>query len=122
MSGACCILPVLFWFSLNARNRIRMHRQCRVTVVVGYATVVVGYATFVVGYATVGGGCCRHTQSPLLVYPQRPTTGVKTRVFLRGGGVQGGWMGGAVGGDPPPPGDPELLEAPKAPKKLFGLN
>ena len=29
-----------------------------------------------------------------------------------GEGVQGGWVGGAVGG-PPPPGDPELLEAPK---------
>ena len=31
-------------------------------------------------------------------------------------------MGGAVGGTPPPSGDPELLEAPKAPKKTFGLN
>ena len=38
---------------------------------------------------------------------------------LKGGGVQGGWVGGAVGGTPPPPGDPELLEAPK---KFFGLN
>ena len=32
--------------------------------------------------------------------------------------------GGAVGDPPPPPpaGDPELLEAPKALKKFFGLN
>ena len=45
----------------------------------------------------------------------------KGRVLLRGGGgwVQGGWVGGAVGGTPPPSGDPELLEAPK---KIFGLN
>ena len=27
-----------------------------------------------------------------------------------------------VGGTPPPPGDPELLEAPKALNKFFGLN
>ena len=47
------------------------------------------------------------------------------RVLLKGGGVQGGWVGGWVGlwgGTPPPPGDPELLEAPKAPKKFFGPN
>ena len=37
------------------------------------------------------------------------------RVFLKRGG-------GAVRGDPPPQGDPELLEAPKAPNKFFGLN
>ena len=30
--------------------------------------------------------------------------------------------GGAVGEPPPPSGDPELLEAPKAPNKFFGLN
>ena len=51
-----------------------------------------------------------------------------SRVLLRGvgvvgGGVQGGGVGGGCGGDPPPPsGDPELLEAPKAAKKFFGLN
>ena len=40
-----------------------------------------------------------------------------------GGWVQGGWVGGSVGGRPPPPpqGDPELLEAPKAPEKIFWL-
>ena len=43
------------------------------------------------------------------------------RVLLkRGGGVQGG-EGGGLWGDPPP-GDPELLEAERAPKKFFGLN
>ena len=36
------------------------------------------------------------------------------RVFLKGGG--------GCGGDPLPPGDPELSEAPKAPNKFFGLN
>ena len=44
---------------------------------------------------------------------------------LRGlGGVGGltGGRGGLWGGPPPPSGDPELLKAPKAPKKLFGLN
>ena len=35
---------------------------------------------------------------------------------LRGRGSEGG--GGAVGGIPPPPGDPGLLEAPKAPNKF----
>ena len=39
--------------------------------------------------------------------------------FPQGGGPGGG---GAVGGTPPPSGDPELLEAPQAPKKIFGLN
>ena len=34
------------------------------------------------------------------------------RVLLKRGGVQRGWVGGAVGGTPPS-GDPELLEAPK---------
>ena len=41
--------------------------------------------------------------------------------FSSRGGVQGGWVGGAAGGTPPA-GDPELLEAPKAAKKFFGLN
>ena len=41
---------------------------------------------------------------------------------LRGGGVQRGLVGGAVGGTPPLSVDPELLEAPKAPTKFFGLN
>ena len=49
-------------------------------------------------------------------------SGTPTRVFLKGGGPR--WVGGWVGlwGGTPPPGDPELLEAPKAPKKIFGLN
>ena len=39
--------------------------------------------------------------------------------FLKGGG----WGGGGLWGTPPPPsGDPELLEAPKAQNKFFGLN
>ena len=37
------------------------------------------------------------------------------------GGPKGGG-GGAVGGGPPPSTDPELLEAPKAAEKFFGLN
>ena len=46
---------------------------------------------------------------------------------MGGGGPRGGG-GWGCGGDPPPPyqsagaGDTELLEVPKAPKKLFGLN
>ena len=36
-------------------------------------------------------------------------------------GSKGGLVGGAVRGIPPLQGDPELLEAPKAPKKFFGL-
>ena len=45
------------------------------------------------------------------------------RVLLKGGGSKGGWVGGAVGGTPPAPaGGPELLKAPKVPKKFFGLN
>ena len=44
-------------------------------------------------------------------------TGPTTRVSLKGG-----WGVGLWGGPPPPSGDPELLEAPKAPKKFFGLN
>ena len=46
------------------------------------------------------------------------------RVFLQkeGGGLREGG-GGTVGGGTPPPasGNPELLEAPKAPRKFFGL-
>ena len=35
----------------------------------------------------------------------------------------GGGLAGGCGGDPPSPaGDPELLEALKAPKKFYGLN
>ena len=41
-------------------------------------------------------------------------TMVFSRVFLKGGG--------GSRGDPPPAGDPELLEAPKASKKFLGLN
>ena len=42
-----------------------------------------------------------------------------TRVFLKERGAQGGWVVGAVGGTLPPAGDPELLEAPQAPEKIF---
>ena len=44
------------------------------------------------------------------------------RVFLKegGGSKGGGWVG--LWGGTPPPGDPELLEAPKASKKFFDLN
>ena len=38
------------------------------------------------------------------------------RVYLWGGG------GAVEGSPPPPPEDLELLEAPKAPNKFFGLN
>ena len=49
-----------------------------------------------------------------LVYPPFPLPAATS--------LQGGWVGGALGGTLPPAGDPELLEAPKAPKKFFGLN
>ena len=53
-------------------------------------------------------------------------SGAAPRVFLKGVGV-GGWRGpkgggGGCGGTPPPKGDPELLEAPEALNKFFGLN
>ena len=44
-----------------------------------------------------------------------------TRVLLKGGGGPR-WVGGWGCGGIPPSGDPELLEAPKVPKKFFGLN
>ena len=43
------------------------------------------------------------------------------RVLLKGGGPRG--VGGWGCAPPPPPaGDPELLEAPKAPNNVFGPN
>ena len=70
---------------------------------------------------------CRSYVNPSLAFTGSCETGPHAeatrrgpaRVFLKGGGSKGG-----CGGDPPPPpsGDPELLEAPKAPKKIFGLN
>ena len=42
-----------------------------------------------------------------------------------GGGAGGGprgWVGGGCGGEGGGAGDPELLEAPKAPNKFLGLN
>ena len=50
------------------------------------------------------------------------TAGGLGRVFLKRGGGPRGVGGWGCGGGPPPSADPELLEAPKAPKKLFGLN
>ena len=72
-------------------------------------------------------------------YAGRSRFGARGRVFLkegggpRGGGWvvsdpppppqdEGGWVGGVRPTPPPPAGDPELLEAPKATNKFFGLN
>ena len=53
--------------------------------------------------------------------PGRGSRGVQS-FPLGGGGIRGGKGGGGLWeGSPPPPGDPDLLEAPKAPNKLFGL-
>ena len=49
--------------------------------------------------------------------------GARLRLSRVGGGAEFcSRGGGAVGGPPPPSGDPASLEAPKAPKKFFGLN
>ena len=75
----------------------------------------------------LGTTASTHSVAEGRVVPGRPYDALTfaaavARVLLKGGGGSkgGGWVG--LCPPPPPAGDPELLEAPKAPKKFFGLN
>ena len=109
----------------------RMSRRVWVTAVTQHSSICSALVRTCPAHTTIHADPGRHRPEQHTAQGLRGAPvergGGPGRVFLEGcagvgigGWVQGGSVGGAVGGPPPPSaGDPELLEAPK---KFFGLN